>query len=154
MREQLLSTLNELLEHCYRNNQPWQEFYMPKEDALQYFDAMIKRGNIISIVDNGILLGYVEFWRINFEQFGRLIAKAPFFTLEEDTEHGKLCFIANIWIKPDFRRGMVFKTMEVLFFKMNNTCEYYCGTAWRKKTRPVKVFQRNALTSELFNFRS
>lgn len=143
--------LSELLENCYRTEQPWQEQLMSKEDAISYFEAMIKRGNIISLQDNGILLGYVEVWRINFEQFGRLVCKAPFYTLEESTEYGPICFVANVWIKPDFRRGMVFKALEAIFFKMNNKCEYYCGFAWRKKTRPVKVFKREALTSELFN---
>ena len=142
--------LSELLTDCYLTQQPWQEFFMPREDAIQYFEAMIRRGNIIAYHDQNKLLGYVEFWHINFEQFGRLVAKAPFFTLEEDTEHGNLCFVANVWIKPDFRRGMVFKALELLFFKMNNRCEYYCGTALRKRTQPIKVFKRENLCSGLF----
>lgn len=145
-------TLPELLTDCYLTKQPWQEFFMPREDAIKYFDAMIKRGNIIAYQDNGELLGYCEFWRLNFEQFGRLVCKAPFFTLEEDTENGNICFVANVWIKPDYRRGMVFKSLELLFFKLNNRCEWYTGFAWRKSTKPIKVFKRDKLKSELFNF--
>lgn len=147
-------TLPELLNKCYREEQPWQEFYMSDEDAKVYFLKMIERGNIISICDQDELLGYCEFWRLNFEQFGRLVCNAPFYTLEETTENGPICFVANVWIKEHCRKGLIFKALEELFFKMNNSCDYYAGFAWRKRTKPTKVFKRDKLKSALFNFRS
>lgn len=142
--------LPELLADCYLKDQPWQDFYMPRNDAIGYFLKMIDRGNIIAIQDSDELLGYVEAWKINFEQFGRIICKAPFWTYEENTTDGNICYLANIWIKPDFRRGMVFKSIETLFFALNNKCEYYAGYASRKSSRPVKVFKRDKLKSSLF----
>jgi hypothetical protein len=142
--------ITKLLTKCYLTQQPWQEFFMPEKDAIDYFGKMIDRGNIISIVYENELLGYVESWKINFEQLGRLVCKAPFFTLEENTTDGEICFLANIWINSDYRRGLIFKSMEIEFFKNNSDCEYYCGFALRKGTRPTKVFKKSQLNSKLF----
>lgn len=144
--------LSKLLAQCYLTQQPWQEYLMPEADAIDYFDVMISRGNIIAVTseDETELLGYVESWKINFEQFGRIVCKANFWTKDENTINGNICFLANIWISPGFRKGMVFKEMELRFFANNNDCEYYSGFAWRKKTKPVKVFTKNQLSSKLF----
>lgn len=142
--------LPKLLTHCYLTQQPWQEFLMTEQDAIYYFEEMITRGNIIAEVEGDELLGYVESWHINFEQFGRLVCKAPFWTFEENTTDGNICFLANIWINPDHRRGLVFKKMELEFFSNNRHDEYYTGFAWRKKTKPIKVFKRSELKSTLF----
>ena len=142
--------LPELLADCYLNHQPWQEFYMPRQDAIGYFLKMIDRGNIISICDEDNLLGYMEFWRLNYEQIGRLMCHAPFWTYEENTTDGNLCYVANIWIKPERRQGQVFKAIEQIFFNINHSAEYYCGFANRKKTKPFKVFKKSDLKSALF----
>lgn len=143
-------TLPELLADNYLTQQPWQEQLMPRQDAINYFLKMIDRGNIISVVDNDELLGYVEVWHITFEQFGRIICKAPFFTYDENTTDGNICYLANIWIAPERRRGLVFKALEQVFFKINHNCDYYAGYASRKSSRPVKVFKKSDLKSELF----
>ncbi len=142
--------LPELLTECYLTQQPWQKFYMGRKDAIKYFEEMINRGNIIAIQDDGILLGYTEFWRLTYEQIGRLMCGAPFWTFDENTTDGNLCYVANIWINPDLRQGLVFRAMEELFFKMNHSAEYYCGFANRKRTKPFKVFKRDQLKSGLF----
>lgn len=124
---------------------------MSRPDAIYYFQEMILRGNILAEVnDKDGLLGYVEHWRINFDQFGRIICKAPFWTMEENTTDGNIAYLANIWIKSEYRHTFVLKQMESAFFDANNSCEYYAGMAQRKRTGLVKCFKKSELKSSMF----
>ena len=145
-------TLPELLADCYLTKQPWQTRLMPREDIVKYFHTMIERGNIIAEYTENELLGYVESWHINYEQFGRIICdtKNLFFTYNENTTNGNICYLANIWINPKCRQGIVFKNLESEFFKRNNNCDYYVGHAWRKTSGLIKTFRKDQLISKLF----
>jgi len=111
---------------------------------------MLDKGNLIVYVEDGILLGYCEFWRISFEQFGKLICHEKFIAPFENTTDGEICYVANAWIHPDHRQGVVYKRLKSKFFRLNCRCKYFVGQALRKKTQPVKVFKRSGLRSRLF----
>jgi len=115
-----------------------------------YHNAMLAKRNIITYTQDGIVLGYFEVWFLNFEQFGRLVVHAPFNQLDEDIVNGNIAYVANTWIHPDFRKGAVYKILRNRFFNMCNKCEYYCGSALRKKTQPIKVFKVKDLVSKIY----
>jgi hypothetical protein len=139
--------LSELLTKCYFENQPWQERRYPEPTMIKYFNEMIRRGNIIAINTETELIGYLEFFRVNFEQFGRIVCQAPFFNLDENTTDGNICYITNMWISSDFRRGMVFKELEIRLFKATETCEYFAGHRVRRGS--VYTVHRNRIKKEL-----
>ena len=106
---------------------------------------MIDKGNLLYIEQKGILLGYIEFWFINYEQFGRLVCHEHFSAVHEDTTTGNISYVANTWIHKDYRRSWVYKSLRNLYFKANAHCKYWVGSALRKKSQPIKVFGRSKL---------
>ena len=134
--------INFLVDIYHSDEEWWHNEKMSKEDSFEYFKCMINKGRIIYLIEDGIMLGYLESWRINYEQMGKLICHAPFSSCVQDVENGFICYLSNIWIKPSERRGKVFKELKRLFFEQNNDCLYFIGHAMRKKTQPVKVFSR------------
>lgn len=130
------------LNNIYFQEEWWQLHSETLAGITNYHQAMIDKGNIICYVEDGIVLGYCEFWRINFEQFGRLICHQPFIAPFENTTDGNLCYVANVWIHKDYRRGKVFKDLKERFFKLNSHCDLFVGEALRKKTQPIKVLTK------------
>jgi ribosomal protein S18 acetylase RimI-like enzyme len=111
-------------------------------DNLEYaLSVSYGKGRIIIFEIAGEILGYVESWRINFEQFGRIICHAGFPLDTEDIEHGNICYLANTAIHPDYRDSFVVKWLKERFFEQNEDAEYFVGEAIRKKHQPVKVFK-------------
>lgn len=114
--------------------------------GLEYaLDIALAKGRIIICEFDDKIVGYVETWRITFEQFGRLICKAPFLLDREDIEHGNICYLANTAIHPDYRNSFVVKYLKEKFFEQNSDAEYFVGEALRKKHQPIKVFKNRKL---------
>lgn len=125
----------------------WHENRLSREESNEYHRRMIEKGNIIYIVSpiHNHLLGYCEFLRVNFEQFGRMVCHAPFYSYDEDTTSGNICIVHNVWIHPEYRKSFVVKELRQKFFEKNKHCEYFGGFALRKKTQPIKIFKRELL---------
>jgi len=142
--------LIEQLVRVYYEEEPWHRTRMSWEEAVNYHTKLVEDGSILCYTELGVLLGYVEVWRINFEQFGRLICKCPFSAYLEDVKSGNIAYVANVWVDKKFRRTAVIKMLKLMFFKYTKDCEYFVGEALRKKTQPVKVFKRENLVSSIF----
>lgn len=130
----------------YLNHEHWHTKKLPLEDALLYHEHMLERGNLVyTVAFERILLGYAECLRVNFEQWGRIVCHAPFYSFDENTTDGNVCVLHNVWIRPDYRNSFVLENLRSKFFKANAHCEYFAGIALRKKTQPIKVFERAKL---------
>ena len=148
--ETLVKSIASQLTDIYYKYETWHPFKLSYEDALMYHTKLFNQGNIQVYERDGIVLGYFEVWFINFEQFGRLVCHVPFVSMDEDILSGKLAYVAKTWIHPDFRSGVIYKVLRNRFFNMCNHADYYCGSALRKKTQPIKVFKVKDLKSKLF----
>jgi hypothetical protein len=144
--ENIIEQLNKI----YYNEEYWHTSKLSEEEATKYHSKLLDKGNILLCQELGVVLGYVEVWRINFEQFGRLICKEKFSAYLEDVSKGNIAYVANVWVDPKFRNSSVIKTLKLLFFKHNYMCEYFVGEALRKSTQPIKVFKKDSLSSKLF----
>ena len=124
---------------------PYQQKDVSKEHIKNTFVTLLDKNRVIYKLDpNGDLIGFVESWRINYEQFGKLICnpnKQPDLR-QWDIETGNICYLGNILIHPDFRQGLVIRYLKTEFFKQNFMCEYFVGERVAKKHKPVKVFSR------------
>lgn len=120
----------------------WHKTRLAKEECDAYHSQLLDQGNIITVRDGDILAGYVEFWRINYEQFGRIICGEGLSAIREDVVHGYIAYVANTFIRPEYRKGEVYKMLRDRFFEANKYCTYFVGNARRKKSEPVKVFKR------------
>ena len=142
----------EQLTNIYLSNEEWWHTKkLSKEDSDIYHKTMIERGNIIYEQDkSGKLLGYCEFLRVNFEQWGRLVCHAPFYNFDENTTDGNICVVNNVWIHRDYRRSLVFALLKQRFYEINYHCEYFVGKAQRKAANLIKVFKKEDLRSQSF----
>jgi len=145
-------TITDQLTDIYLNKEWWvrEEDKLPIKIAKNYYDKLLKDGNILTCEFDGQILGYVEAWKINFEQFGRIVCHADFCADGEDILNGNIAYVANVWIDKPYRRSWVTKDLILKFYKFTHNCDYYVGLATRKKTQPVKVFKKSELTSKLF----
>jgi len=131
------------LTDIYLNHETWHTTKLSKEEADRYHEYLLNNGNILSVSDGDILLGYVEFWRLSYEQFGRVICGEPFSAMHENVINGQIAYVANTYIVPEHRKGNVYKLLRNMFFETNKLCTHFCGEARRKSCAPVKVFKRN-----------
>lgn len=120
---------------------------LPFHEALKYYEFLCELGLLSVVLDGEEIVAVVEWYRINFEQTGKLICFAPFNIYDEDILNGKIAYLSDIWIKHTHRHTSVIKRLRHDFFLANADCDYFWGEAERKKAGYVKVFKRQ----EVFN---
>lgn len=144
-------TIVEQLNKIYDKYEWWQSHKETLAGITNYHQAMLDKGNLICYIIEGEVLGYVEVWRINYEQFGRLICHEKFVAPFEDTIHGNIAYVSNVWIREDKRKSEVTEFLKKEFFKRNHHCDYFVGEALRKtSSQPIKVFKKSELSGKLF----
>lgn len=112
------------LTDIYLNKETWHKNKLSKEEADEYHRRLIMQKNIITYIEDKKLIGYIEVWKINFEQLGRLICEIPFFVFDENITDGNIAYISNMWISPDHRFNLVNKRIVKDFFNRFSSCEY------------------------------
>ncbi len=109
------------------------ECKLSDEEFMAYFIAMDHRKNLIIEWDYEFeVIGFIELWRISYEQLGRIMVHGCIDAREEDTASGNICFLANLAIHPEHRNGPVADLLRRRFFKENYTCSYFCGDSRRR----------------------
>lgn len=135
----------------YLQEHPWIETKLEKYEVDAYHRILISRGNIITEIDEGKLLGYVEVLRVTPEQFARMILDRGFSATEEDSLSGDVAVVFNVWIDKDHRRSWVVKELEKKYFKFTENCQEHTGIALRKLKdykgtfKPIKVLKKEKL---------
>lgn len=142
-------SIPEQLTYIYLNNENWHKHKLSEEEANLYHDTLLNKGNIIVVRDGEDVTGYVEFWRLSYEQFGRIICGEPFSALHEDVQSGQIAYLANTFIRENYRHGEVTRMLRERFLEANTLCTHFCGNARRKKSEPVKVFKRNQVPERI-----
>lgn len=130
----------------YLHHEEWQGGNkVSAERARKCYEIAYDKGCIVLCLDSlEQVMGYGEFKKINYEQMGRIICEAPFDIEHEDITSGNIGWISGVYIKPEFRDGIVLDVLRTEFFKRTFRCEYFIGEARRKKSQPLKVFSRQA----------
>ena len=107
----------------------------------------LAKERIQTVVENKQLVGYVESWRLDYEQFGRLLCSRDFDVGLEDIQHGPILYLANVTVRPDYKNTWVIRNLRDQLFHKNLDATYFLGEALRKKTQPVKIFETAKLRS-------
>lgn len=126
----------------FYEKETWHQTRLTKAEADVYHSTLLDRGNIITVSNVDFLLGYVEYWRLSFEQFGRIVCGEPFSAIHEDVQRGQVAYVANTYIRPEWRSTKVYRLLRDRFFEANRACTHFVGEARRKKSAPIKVFRR------------
>ena len=134
------NVLNQLIRFYYEHD-AFQRHNLAPDQIRATFLMLVSKGRILWFDIDDEIVGYVESWRLSYEQFGRKLCHLPFDVGLEDIEHGPIAYVANTTILPEYRDGQVAKTLQEAFFKQNMDAEYLVGEALRKKTQPVKIFK-------------
>jgi len=120
-------------------------------ELCAYFIALDHRRNLIVEIDYEFdIIGFIELWRINYEQLGRILVHGMIDARKEDTENGNICFLANLAIRPDHRGDMCLdRLLRNRFFKENYGCEYFCGDSRRRiHHHTFNVYKRSEIMSK------
>ena len=99
-------------------------------------------GNVITYVQDGELLGFIEFWRLDFSQWGRICANMTL-THDENLTEGPVCLISGMWIKQDLRNGETFLFLGRTFLEKNKDAEHFSAMQAHKHHKPLQVYSRN-----------
>ena len=134
----------ERITFLYENILPKPTIMLCHSEAIQYFTRLMMNGNIITYVKNGELLGFIEFWRINHEQFGRLCCNQTL-THDEDLIHGNICLITRMYIIPDLRNAETFINLGRQLLEKNKDATNYAAMQFQKKHKPIQVYSRSEI---------
>lgn len=133
------------LTNVYLNQESWHKNKLSKEESDEYHERLLVQGNIITYVLEGKLCGYVEYWRINAEQLGRIILGIPILTDVENILDGDIAYINNMWIDDKHRNGEAFKILASMFLVKNKDAKFFVACRNLKNNKPVQVYTRQEL---------
>ena len=122
----------------YYKHEWWHKHTLNYEEAYKYHAHQFKNNNLFIYMEDEKVIGYCEYWRIDFEKWGRLVCGLDISPIEENVKEGIICSVQNVWINKEHRRGKVVKSMEKEFFKRNHDAEYFVGQAERKSANLIK----------------
>ena len=146
-------SLNDIIEQLYDiyiNHEPWHTSRISKESFFKYTEKLIGQGNIFCVFDGSKVVGYMEVWKLNYSQFGRLVCGENVAGSDEDVLSGNLGFVANTWVDPEYRKsfgcmGGAIEMLRKMYFDFTRGVDYHCGQAKRKHAQLVKVFRAEKL---------
>lgn len=134
----------EKIVHLYENVLPKNPIMLPHDEAMKYFERLMMNGNIITYVVDGELLGFIEFWRVTNEQFGRLCCNMTL-AHSEDLLNGNICLITRMYLTPDIRNADAFINLGKTLIDKNKNCSHFAAMQFQKKHKPIQVYTREEL---------
>jgi hypothetical protein len=81
----------------YNTKEDWHKKRLTEEEFYHYTFRLINTNNLFYELVNNKVTGYVEVWRINYEQFGRISCGEKFYVYDENITDGCIAYISNMW---------------------------------------------------------
>ncbi len=133
------------LTHIYLTKEDWHKIKLIEETANQYHERLLLNGNILTYVKDNELIGYLEWWGISYEQFGRLVCGQPIYTDTEDILNGKIALINNMYVEESDRGGDAFNMLAAMFLARCKDAEFYVAFRRTKRNQPIQVYNREEI---------
>lgn len=134
----------EQINKIYQEILPKNPIMLSNEEACEYFERLIMQGNIITYVNNGELCGFIEFWRIDYSQFGRLCCNITL-AHDEDLLNGNVALITRMWVNPEYRDGKAFALLAAMFLAKNKDASHFAAMQFHKKHKPIQCYSREEI---------
>lgn len=128
------------LNDIYFNEETWHENKETLAGITNYHQIMLDNGSLLCYGEGEQVLGYVEFWLINRDQLDIILRNEKFIAPFEDIKSGDICFVANLWIRNDHRKGRVIKELKKDFDQSTKKAKYFCGMD--TKDRRFKLYKK------------
>lgn len=133
----MITNLAEQLTFIYEQVETWHKIRLSTADANVYHERLLMQGNIVTIVEDGVLKGYIEVWKINFEQLGRLLCGISVYVYDENITDGNIAYINNGWIAEDYQNTDMARKLEAKFTEQFKDCIYVA----RKRQKYSEAFK-------------
>ena len=134
----------EQLIFIYGNVLPKVPNMLSHEEALKYFERLLMNGNIITYIKDNELCGFLEFWRITPETFGKVCLGLP---ISHDTDllNGNICLISRMYITPDLRNTETFINLGRTFLEKNKDATHFAAIQTHKRHKPLQIYSRDEI---------
>lgn len=132
------------LTEVYLTKEFWHKNKLSQEEADKYHERLLMQGNIITHITDGVLEGYLEFYRINYDQLGRIMCDIQL-NHTEDLLTGNIAFINRMWINPMLRNTEVFGLLGNIFLNRNKDAHIFATFQNHKKHKPFQKYTREEL---------
>lgn len=119
--------IHEQITDVYFSHEDWHVARLTRHKANEYHERLIMQGNIITVIENNALIGYVEVWKIDYEQLGRLFCELPFDPSDENINDGTVAYIANLWCDPAKRSNQINSRLFQEFIARFKDCDFVAG---------------------------
>ena len=129
--------------HIYQTEELWHEIRLPEQDFKGVKQYLIDKGLLWVEVHNGIVVGYMEVWKLQYAQWGRISCGELLYTYDEDLVSGNIAYIANLWISEAHRGSnndgfTLIDDMQDKFVSIFGSCKYVALK--RKHGLPYRVY--------------
>ena len=113
---------------------------LSNEELVEYYGKMLENGRIEYVLENGELVGFMESWRLTYEQLGRVVCWKDFNAVEENVKDGDIAFISDVWVKKNERDGTTFELLLQGFKDSNKDAHSYISK--RHKGKYIRVYNK------------
>ena len=134
-----MNIINQLV-RTYYNEETWIKKPMSRKDAFNYHKRVVAKGNVIQCTAGNRLVGYVEFWRVNYEQLGRIVCNTGFSAYHENTVDGDICWLYGMWIDEEYRQGKVINKLKKELWEQTKNCKYILGKEHKRNNR-IRIYK-------------
>lgn len=112
------------------------------EQIQRYHSWLIEKDLIRYVMPGCRLFAYISYYRLSFEQLGRMVAHEDIDCYNEDLEHGPICWVTDVTISEEGKLNGAAKELKRLFFEKNYDAKYFIGHAiYKKRSQPIRVFK-------------
>ena len=129
----------------YQDNELGNYGLLTDLETERYYSNMLATGRLQTIVDHNNLVGFIESWRVNFEQLGRIVCWTNFSALKEDVTKGEVAWISDIWVSK-YRRGdgEITKQLIEMFKEANQDASYFLSQRVKTdgKAKYIRVYDK------------
>ncbi len=130
--------------NIYENILPKNPIMLSHDEATKYFERLMMNQNIITYIQDNELVGFIEFWRVTDEQFGRMCLNKPILH-DEDLLKGSTAVITRMWITPTLRNGETFLNLGREFLRFNEKCTNFAWLQAHKNHKPLQIYTKDQL---------
>lgn len=118
LNEQLAQQLTDI----YLTQEHWHDERMGPEEALNYHRSILANDQCLTVTDSDKLCGYCEFYISN-----------------------RVCFVANLFIRPEYRRGQTIRLLKKKLFEVAKGARIFIGerNKFNRKFPEVQLRSQN-----------